>query len=119
MPTKKKSSSGAGVGLLLATAAAAVAGSYFVYGKDAAKNRKKIHGWALKAKGEILEKLQKMKEVDEQAYHRVVDSVSARYSALKNVDRAELAQMVKELKGHWKSIVKQISSSPAKKKAKK
>jgi uncharacterized protein HemX len=121
MATKKKavSAKGAGFGLALAAAAAAAAaGAYFVYGKDGAKNRKKISSWALKAKGEVLERLEKMKEVDQQAYAKVVDAVTARYAAVKGVDKAELAQMVRELKGHWDSIAKQIAKPALKAKRK-
>lgn len=99
----------------LAALAAAAAGTYFLYGKHGAKNRKKIKGWMLQAKGEILDRMEKMKDVSEDSYRQVVDNVKKKYQAVKNVDPAELEQMVKELKGHWTSIKKQISSAPAKK----
>ena len=51
--SKTKKIVGAGVGL-----AAVAAGAHFLYGKDGATNRKKVRGWALKAKGEMLEKLE-------------------------------------------------------------
>lgn len=108
----------AGIGAGLAAAAAAVAGAYFLYGKDAAKNRKKIKGWMLKAKGEVLDQMEKMKDVSEDKYNAVVDAVSKKYQAVKSIDPAELEQMAKELKGHWKSIKKQVMT-PEKKGKKK
>lgn len=115
----KKSISGvkvaAGVGAGLAALAAATAGAYFLYGKDGAKNKKKIKSWMLKAKGEVLDQIEKMKDVSEEAYTGAIDKVSQKYKAVKNIDPAELDQMIKELKGHWKSIKKQIVP-PAKKK---
>ncbi len=45
---------GVGLGML----AAMSAGAYYLYGtKEGAKKRVKIRGWALKAKGEMLERL--------------------------------------------------------------
>ena len=101
---KKALAIGGGVAL----AAALIAGAYFLYGKDGAKNRKKVRGWALKMKGEILEKMEKVPEISEEMYSKVIDEASSRYKALKNVDPDELKTIVKELKGHWSSIKKQI-----------
>lgn len=99
----KKKVVGAGVGL-----AALAAGAHFLYGKDGAKNREKVRGWTLKARGEMLEKLETLREVNEKKYHDVVDSVAARYKKLKKVDAKELNGLVKEAKGFWNKIVKKI-----------
>jgi hypothetical protein len=45
--TKSKVAVGAG---LAAIAVAGVAGAYFLYGKDGAKNRKKVKSWAIMCK---------------------------------------------------------------------
>lgn len=120
MTTKGKSkSSGVGMGAgIVAVAAAAIAGGYFLYGKDGAKNRKKIKGWMLKAKGEVLEQMERGKEITEDTYHQVIDKVSQKYQAAKDIDPNELQQLVKEMKGHWRSIKKQLTGT-AKKTAKK
>lgn len=110
MATKKKTESGVGLAAgIAAAAAAAAAGAYFLYGKNGAKNRKIVKGWALKAKGEILDQMEKGKEMTEETYNKVIDKVTQKYQAVKNIDRSELDQMAKELKGHWKSISKQLS----------
>ena len=109
--TKKKAS---GVGVGLAALAAAAAGAYFLYGKNGAQNRKKVKGWMLKAKGEVLEQMEKMKDVSQDKYNTVVDRVGDKYKNVKNVDPDEVAQMVKELKGHWSSIMSQIQGKPKK-----
>lgn len=116
MAKKQTNSSGAGALVGLAALAAVAAGGYFLYGKDGAKNRKKIKGWTLKAKGEVLEKVEKLKEVSEPEYRKVVDAVAAKYSAVKSIDPAEVQQMAKELHGHWKNIKRSIAPAPAKKK---
>lgn len=93
----------------IAAAVAAVAGAYFLYGPQGAKNRKKVKGWALKARGEVLEQLEKMKEVTEKGYREAVDAVLARYAKFNAVDKKELAALGVELKRHWKRISADVS----------
>jgi hypothetical protein len=103
MAEKKVISTGAKVALG-ALALAGIAGGYFLYGKDGAKNRKKIKAWGLKAKAEVLEKIEKAKEMGEADYQALVDSVAEKYSKLKDMDPAEVAAFAKEMKSHWKSM---------------
>lgn len=100
---------GAGVGLV-----AVAAGGYFLYGKDGAKNRKKINGWALKAKGEMLEGLERLKHVNQETYNDVVDRVAKRYKKFKQVDRKELQRLVKESKSFWAGITQRVPSKAEK-----
>jgi len=110
---------------LVALAAATAAGAYFLYGsKNASKNRKKIKGWTLKAKGEVLEKMEAMKNIDEANYKRIVDTVATKYKKLKTVSTKEAESLAKELKAQWKEIHKEVSPKKkaekiAKKKTKK
>ena len=117
MATKKQTGSGAGlIAGIAAAAAAAAAGAYFLYGKNGAKNRKVVKGWMLKAKGEVLDQMEKGKEMTEETYNKVIDKVAQKYKAVKNIDTSELNDMVKELKGHWGSIKKQLSAKSKTKK---
>ncbi|MBI5077857.1 MAG: hypothetical protein HZB11_00620 [Candidatus Yonathbacteria bacterium] len=113
--TGTKVAIGAGISALAAFAAA----GYFLYGKDGAKNKKKVRGWMLKAKGEVLEGVEKLKDVTEDQYAKIVDKVGARYKAVKSIDPAEVELMMKELRGHWRNIKKSISPVPKKKASKK
>ena len=99
---------GKGLGLA-AAAVAAVAGAYFLYGKLDKSKKKKIKSWGLKAKAEVLERLESLKEVNQEMYEAVVDKVAAKYEALKNVDKSELKAMVSDMKKHWKAIQKSIA----------
>lgn len=110
--TKKKTSVSVGTEIGLGVAAlAAIAGAYFLYGsKDAPKNRKKVSGWVLKAKGEVLERLEKLKEISEDDYHAVVDTVVSKYQALKKGEPEHIAELVKELKSYWSKIKKEADT---------
>ena len=119
-PTKK-SGNGLEVGLAIA-GLAAIAGGVFLYGTDAGKRKRKaIKGWMLKAKGEVIEKLETLKEVNEENYHKIVDAVEKKYKAVKSVAPEELAEVIADLKKSWKSIVKvaKTQTAPAKKAVKK
>ncbi len=108
---KKKLSTAAEVGIGLATgaAAAALAGVYYLYGtKAGAKQRVKIKGWMLKAKGEVLEQMEKMKKIDEKTYHAVVEGVTKQYKKIKRIDPKEVVALANDLKRHWKNIEAQI-----------
>ena len=94
---------------VVAAAAAAAAGMYFLYGsKNAAKNRRLVKAWSLKARGEILERLENLSEINEKAYGRIVREVSARYQKLKHLSSREVTEFGAELRKHWKDIAKDM-----------
>ncbi len=105
---------GAGIGAALVAAAA---GAYFLYGKDAPKRRKAVRGWMLKAKGEILEQIEKLPEIDKETYFALIDAAAERYANVKDVSSAEIAGMVKELQGYWTGIKKQFAPKAPRKAA--
>lgn len=107
MATKKSSNTLLKVALVGA-AAAAIAGGYFFYGKDGAKHRKKLKAWSIKAKGEVMEKLEKAKTVSEDIFHQAVDAISAKYAKTKGVTPEDIDAFAKDLKKHWRDIKKEI-----------
>ena len=100
----KKLAVGAGVAAL----AAAAAGVYLLSGKRGAKNRKKLGGWVSKTQKEVVKELTQARASGQKGYNQAVAKVAGRYKNLKNIDRSEILQMMNELKGHWKSIAKQL-----------
>ncbi len=109
MVKKTSSKSGLVTVGLVGLAAAAVAGGYFFYGKDGTKHRKNIKAWSIKAKGEVLEKLEKAKEISEDVFHQAIDAASAKYSKTKGVTPEEIEAFAKSLKKHWKDIKREIT----------
>ena len=106
------------IGAGLAALAAAAAGTYFLFGtKKGAKARKQIKGWTLKAKGEVLEKMEALQDINEKTYHKIIDEVKAGYKKVKNIDAKDLEVFGKEMKAHWKGIKAEIEKK-AKGKAK-
>lgn len=103
----------------VAGVAALSAAAYLLFGPEGKKNRKKISGWAVKMKGEIIEKFEDLKEVTEPMYNKVVDEVSSKYAKAKNLSAEEVAEVVGEIKKHWKSLVKDAKGKKTKKTSKK
>lgn len=97
--------------------AALSAAAYVLFGPDGKKNRKMIRSWAVKMKGEVIEKLENAKEVTEPVYHDIINKVSEKYGKLKNVDQAELMAAAEDLRKQWKHMMRDMK--PKKKVAKK
>ena len=108
MKSNTKVEIAAGIGALAALAA----GAYFLYGtKDGAKKRVKIKGWMLKAKGEVMEKLEMLKSVDEASYNAIVDGVMKKYEGMKDVQKLEVVALFMDIKKHWKNIKKHLGET--------
>ena len=90
--------------MFAAGAVAATAGALFLYGKNAKRNRRVIRGWTMKIKGEVVDELERMREVDQKVYHRLVDDIAAKYARLPHIDTKDVEKAAKELKSHWKHI---------------
>lgn len=107
MKTKDKMI-GAGLGL----AALAAAGTYFLYGKRGVNNRKMINGWVLQLKGQVLEKLEKVKKVEEvnkAAYDALIEETVSRFGRVKKISTADLKLITADLKNAWSHIEKQLA----------
>jgi len=99
-----------GVGAVVAgLTAATVAVSYFLYGPKGEKNRKKLKGWMLKMKGEVLQKMEDLKEVNKETYEKLVDTIGEKYKNFKETKTEDVEELVKKLKSHWPKIEKDIS----------
>lgn len=103
MKTKDKMI-GAGIGL----AALAAAGTYFLYGKRGAKNRETISGWALQLKGQVLEKMEKLTNVNQEEYNKLIEESVERFGRVRNVSASELKLVAADLKSAWSHIDKQL-----------
>ncbi len=114
-----------GIGFGLTAAAVTAAGAYFLYGsKKATQNRKKVKGWMLKAKGEVLETLEKAESITEDEYKALVETASKAYGTVKSATAGEVKDFQKEMQEHWaklqsnKALKKLVApKAPAAKKA--
>ncbi len=112
-----KGVSGKAMGIGAGLVAAAAIGAYFLAGKDGAKNRKAVKGWMLKAKGEVLEKLENLESVSQEAYEKAVQEVTARYQNMKQVDPQDFAALMMEMKKYWNMMKRGAKKATGSKKA--
>lgn len=117
----KKSNDTSNVGKVIAagaTVAALTAAGYILFGPDGKKNRRKINSWAIKMKGDIIEKFEEAKELTEPVFHSIVDEIAKKYEERKEVSKEELVELVAEMKKHWKDMARDAKKA-AKKSVKK
>lgn len=92
----------------ITAAAVAAAGTYFLYGsKDAAKNRKKVKSWMLKAKAEALDALEDAKSMSREEYEELIESIAKTYTTVKGASRADIKEFKNEMKEYWQHIEKE------------
>lgn len=84
-------------------AALTAAGIYF-FGAHGKKHRKELRGWMIKMKGEIIERMENAKEMTEDAYHKIIDSVTSQYRKHGKIAEEDLKVFADELKKQWKGI---------------
>ena len=111
--TVKKSSVGKVVAIGAGVAVLSVA-AYMLFGPNGKKNQKALKGWAIKMKGEIIEKLEAVKDVTAPVYEKIVSEVAAKYAKLKNIDPKDLESEVATLKKHWKAMMKSTAKKTVK-----
>lgn len=107
---KKDSKQVAVVAGVAAGLAALTAAGYFVFGPNGKNNRKQIKGWSLKMKGEILERLEKLRDVTPEVYNTIIDEVSAKYGKIKSISDVEVAAVAMDLKKHWRAISRDLKA---------
>lgn len=103
-----KSSKAVKVAVIGAGLAAVAAGAYFFFGPKGKKHQKNVKAWAIKMKGDVVEKLEKAREISEPVYHNIIDTVASQYAKKMKVGRAEVNELAADLKKHWKTISKAV-----------
>lgn len=105
---KKKTKNGGSGAAELAVAGAAIAGlaatAYFFLGPKGKTHQKHAKAWAVKMKHDVVKKLKTARAMGEPAYQEIIDSVASEYEKGKIASHAEIEELAKDLKKHWKTI---------------
>ena len=83
---------------------AGLAAAYFFLGPKAKKNRKQAKAWAIKMKGDVVEKLENVRTVSEPVYNKIVDSVATEYKKRKMAGNKEIDSLARDIRKHWKTM---------------
>ncbi|MBP9771585.1 MAG: hypothetical protein KBD16_01530 [Candidatus Pacebacteria bacterium] len=105
--TQKKGKTGSAVVVGAGVAALAVA-SYYFFGPQGEKHRKQLKGWSIKMKGEVIEQLEKVKNVSEPVYREIVDAVAAKYAKQAGSSKKEIDALAIDLKKTWRTIAASV-----------
>jgi ElaB/YqjD/DUF883 family membrane-anchored ribosome-binding protein len=70
------------------------------------ENAPKVKEWAMNMEQEIVEKIDKVKDMTEPVLTKIIDEVKEKYEHMKEVDGDELKKMVATLRDHWSSVIK-------------
>ena len=101
---KKNNSNAVQLTILGTTLAGLVAGAYFFLGPKGKKHQRHAKAWAIKMKGDVVEKLEQASEITEPVYHEIINSVSKDYEKGMKAGKAEIDELATDLKKHWKTI---------------
>jgi hypothetical protein len=104
MPKKTSKSNTVKYAVIGASLAGLAATAYFFFGPKGKKRREHAKAWAIKMKGEVVEKLEKAREITEPVYREIIDSVARDYKKGKKAGQSEIEALATDLKKHWKSM---------------
>ena len=90
--------------ILWAQVIAAWAALYALFnGKE---NAPKAKEWAMNMEQEIVEKIDKVKNMTEPVLVKIIDEVKEKYERMKDIDADELKKTIDTLRNHWASVIK-------------
>jgi len=92
--------------VLGASLAGLAAAAYFFFGPSGKKHQRHAKAWAIKMKGDVVEKLEMVSEISEPVYQEIIDSVAVEYEKGKKAGHEEIAALAQDLKKHWNTISK-------------
>jgi len=102
---KKANKSNAVKYAVIGTSLAGLAATaYFFFGPKGKKHRQHAASWAIKMKGEVVEKLENAREITEPIYREIIDTVAKEYKKGKKASQPEIEALANDLKKHWKSM---------------
>lgn len=87
-----------------ASLAGLAATAYFFFGPKGKKHRQHAKAWAIKMKGEVVERLENAREITQPIYQEIIDTVAKEYKKGKKASQPEIEALAQDLKKHWKSM---------------
>jgi hypothetical protein len=108
---KNKTAGVATLAFLGASLAGIAATAYFFFGPKGKKNQKHVKAWAIKMKGDVIEKLEMARDITEPVYHEIIETVAKEYKKGKKAGQIEVDELAKDLKKHWKTISKSAKAA--------
>jgi hypothetical protein len=106
MPKKMNKSNAVKLAVVGASLAGLAATAYFFFGPKGKKHRTHAKAWAIKMKGDVVEKMEAAREITEPVYQGIIDAVAKEYKKGRKASQPEIDALAVDLKKHWKSMSK-------------
>lgn len=94
------------VAVIGASLAGLAATAYFLFGPKGKKHRQQAKAWAIKMKGDVVEKLEKARAITQPVYLEIIDTVAREYKRSKKASQPEIDALAADLKRHWSAMSK-------------
>jgi hypothetical protein len=89
--------------------ASAAAGAVYLYGKNKKRAQKRLRGWVLKVKGEVMDKIASVETLTRSQYNDFVDTAIAEYADKKRIAKPEVEKLRSQLKSRWQDITTHVT----------
>lgn len=104
MKEKINKSSGAMKLFVFGASLAGLAAAYFFIRPKSREYIENTKSWVIKMKGDVIEKLEQAREISEDIYNKIIDSVATKYEKELKSSPEEVKALAKDLKTHWRAI---------------
>lgn len=95
---------------VLGASLAGLAAAYFFLGPKNKKNLENTKSWAIKMRGDVIEKLEQVRDISEAVYGGIIDSVATKYEKSLKSNSKEIRELAQDLKTHWRVISKSVEA---------
>lgn len=103
--TGKTDKNSGGMGLfVLGASLAGLAAAYFFLSPKSKKQIEDTKAWAIKMKGDVVERLEQAGEMGEDVYNEIVDSIATKYEKNFKSNPEEVRALAQDLKKHWPAL---------------
>ncbi|MEK7659948.1 MAG: hypothetical protein AAB343_01980 [Patescibacteria group bacterium] len=90
--------------------AAMALGAYYLYGKSSASQKRAVKSWALKARAEVVDAIERTENINRASYDRAVKDISKKYAASQKLGNAEAKRLERELRAGWATVSKTVAT---------
>lgn len=95
---------------VLGASLAGLAAAYFFLNPKNKKNIENTKSWAIKMKGDVVEKLEQVRDISEAVYGGIIDSVATKYEKSLKSNSKEIRELAQDLKTHWRVISQSVEA---------
>ncbi len=103
-PFHHNNSSSSLLAFLFGVVTTAAVGGYLLYGPRGRENRENLSRWMLRAKRDILTKMETAEDLTEEKYRAIVDDVTGRYAKMRHVGNTKAAALAESFKAKWEDM---------------